>query len=61
MVVDGRMAGVWSHEQKRGGVEVHIDPFGNTRRWEREGAEGEAERLASFLGDDLVAVTWGRP
>ena len=57
MVVDGRVVGVWNHEHRRGRLDVRIEPFGKTRKREREGAEAEAERLARFLGGEL-ALTW---
>ena len=45
MVVDGRVTATWSHERKRGRVEVRIHPFGKTKQRERERAAAEAERL----------------
>jgi uncharacterized protein YcaQ len=53
LLVDGRMAGVWSHERKSGRLTVAIEPFEALERWVRDGAEAEAERLAAFLGGEL--------
>jgi hypothetical protein len=53
VLVDGRMAGVWSHERKGDRLVVEIEPFGRLSRAERAGAEAEAELLAGFLGGEL--------
>ncbi len=50
LLVDGRIAGVWSHEAKGGRLTVTVEPFGRPSAAVRAGAEAEAERLASFLG-----------
>jgi hypothetical protein len=53
LLVNGRMAGVWKHEQKGATVSVEVQPFGKLPRRTREPIEGEAERLAAFLGGSL--------
>jgi uncharacterized protein YcaQ len=53
LLVDGRMAGVWSHERKGDRVAVEIEPFGRLSRAEKDGAEAEAQALAAFLGGEL--------
>ena len=53
VLVDGRMAGVWSHEREGGRLAVEIEPFGRLKRAEKAGAEAEAEALADFLGGEL--------
>jgi hypothetical protein len=53
LLVDGRMLGVWRHERKSSRVSVTIEPFVNPAPKVRRAAEGEAERLAAFLGATL--------
>jgi hypothetical protein len=53
LLVDGRMAGVWSHERRGSAVAVSVAPFGAVEPWVRAGVEAEAERLAAFLGGSL--------
>jgi hypothetical protein len=53
VLVDGRMAGVWSHELKGDRVVVEVEPFGTLSRGERAGVEAEAAALAGFLGGEL--------
>jgi Winged helix DNA-binding domain len=57
LLVNGRMDGVWKHERKGNRLTVTIEPFGKLPKWARKEAEGEAERLAGFLGGELE-VTW---
>lgn len=57
LLVDGRMDGVWRHEQKGGRLTVRIEPFVDLPAWARRAAEAEAERLAAFLGGALD-LTW---
>lgn len=47
--VDGRMAGIWSHERSGDRLVVEVEPFGRLSRAHK--AEGEA--LAGFLGGRL--------
>ncbi|MDP1849637.1 MAG: winged helix DNA-binding domain-containing protein [Solirubrobacteraceae bacterium] len=53
LLVDGRIAGVWSHERKGGRLRVTIEPFGRVDDAVRAGAEREARRLAAYFGDEL--------
>ena len=53
LLVDGRMAGVWSHERRGDRLAVAIEPFGRLLRAQRTGAEAEAAALAQFLGGEL--------
>lgn len=53
VLVDGRMAGVWSHERKGERLAVEVEPFGRLTRAERAGVEAEAAELAAFLGGEL--------
>jgi uncharacterized protein YcaQ len=57
LLVNGRMDGVWKHERKGKRLTVTIEPFGKLPKWARKEAEGEAERLAGFLGGELE-VSW---
>ena len=60
LLVNGRMEGVWKHERKGKQLLVSIEPFaGKPPRWVREQIEGEAQRLATFLGGGL-SVRWAR-
>jgi Winged helix DNA-binding domain len=60
LLVDGRMAGVWSHEQRGDRLAVEIEPFGRLSRAERAGAEAEAAALAEFLGGGELELTFAR-
>jgi hypothetical protein len=57
LLVDGRMAGVWSHEVGDGRVAVRVEPFARVGRDVRAGVETEAARLAEFLGGE-PDVAW---
>jgi hypothetical protein len=48
VLVDGRIAGVWRHEKRRGAIELDVEPFRRLTRT-RELRE-EAERVGAFLG-----------
>ena len=56
LLVDGRIAGVWSHERRGGVLEVTIEPFEPVQELVRDGAEREAQRLAEHFGDELELV-----
>ena len=57
LLVDGRIAGVWTHERKGGRLVVAIAPFRRVGADVKAGAEAEAERLAAFAGGEL-ALSW---
>jgi hypothetical protein len=57
LLVDGRIAGVWSHAAKGDRLTVTVEPFARPAAAVKAGAEAEAERLASFLGGEL-ALDW---
>jgi hypothetical protein len=57
LLVNGRMAGIWQHNQKGSRVEVQIEPFEDSPQWVRQASETEAERLAAFLGKKLE-LSW---
>jgi uncharacterized protein YcaQ len=52
LLVDGRMAGVWSHDVRADRVAITVEPFAPVGSEVRAGAEAEAERLAAFLGGE---------
>ena len=56
LLVDGRIAGVWSHERKGGVLGVTIEPFAPVDDAVHAGAEREAQRLAEYFGDELEVV-----
>ncbi len=47
------MEGVWRHERRGRRLQVALEPFGKLAARTRREAEGEAERLAGFLGGEL--------
>lgn len=59
LLVNGRMEGVWRHEQKGRRLLVEIDPFVTLPGWARQAAEAEAERLAGFMAAELQ-LSWNR-
>ena len=50
VLVDGRAAGVWSHELHSGQLRVEVEPFVELRPRDRKALSAEVERLAAFLG-----------
>jgi hypothetical protein len=50
VLVDGRAAGIWSHERAGGAIRVDVEPFQPLRPKVRKELVGEVERLAAFLG-----------
>jgi hypothetical protein len=50
VLVDGVMAGVWEHEQKKGRVAITVKPFAALSDTVKQTVEVEAARLAAFLG-----------
>jgi hypothetical protein len=53
LLVDGQIAGVWSHERRGGFLGVTITPFHPVDEHVRCGAEREAQRLADYFGGEL--------
>ena len=56
VLVDGRVAGVWSHERQGRRLSVRIEPFRECPRGVRKGITDEADDLGRFLGADEVRV-----
>lgn len=50
VLVDGRAAGVWSHELRGGRLHLEVEPFVELRPKVRKALAEEIERLADFLG-----------
>lgn len=50
LLVDGAVAGVWSHEVRSGVVTLSVEPFGRVSRAVRAAVGAEAERLGRYLG-----------
>lgn len=50
VLVDGRAAGIWSHERRGGAIRVEVEPFQALRPKVRKALVDEVELLAAFLG-----------
>jgi hypothetical protein len=50
LLVDGRVAGIWTHERRSGVIRVEVEPFQTLRPQVRNMLMDEVERLAAFLG-----------
>jgi hypothetical protein len=53
VLVDGAIAGVWSHRLQNKKLSVEIEPFEGVSRTVRTAIEREAERLAIFFASNL--------
>lgn len=53
VLVDGVIAGVWSHKLQGKRLLVNIEPFGKLSKAERAGIEREAESLAAYFQSGL--------
>ena len=53
MLINGAVAGVWSHKLQNKRLLVKIEPFGKLSKAERAGIEREAERLALYYESGL--------
>jgi hypothetical protein len=54
IVLDGRVAGTWKRELKKGSVVITLSPFEPLKKKEREAIAVAAERYGSFLGKPTV-------
>ncbi len=59
LLAGGFMQGVWRHELKNRTIQVTMEPFVKISKDVRSAAEGEAERLAGFIGGKLQ-LEWKR-
>jgi len=50
LLVDGRAAGIWSHERRGDSIRVEVEPFTKLQPKVRQALADEVERLAVFLG-----------
>jgi uncharacterized protein YcaQ len=53
VLIDGAVAGIWSHKLQGKKLLVEIEPFGKLSKAERAGIEREAESLAQFFESNL--------
>jgi hypothetical protein len=56
MLVDGVIAGTWSHAERPYGLEVAVEPFAPLDAETHAGIDAEAARLAGFLGREAHRV-----
>ncbi|HZB03361.1 MAG TPA: crosslink repair DNA glycosylase YcaQ family protein [Actinomycetota bacterium] len=49
VLIDGRAAGVWSHERNGGTIEVTVEMLGRPTAAQKKAIAGEADRLGAFL------------
>jgi hypothetical protein len=56
VLVDGRVAGVWEHEQNRQQITVTVELFAPASAAVKKGIEAEAKRLGVFLGREVEVV-----
>lgn len=57
LLVDGRIAGVWRHDRRRGRVDLRIEPFAPPSRRVKAAAEAHAAEYERLLGGP-VEVSW---
>jgi hypothetical protein len=50
LLVDGRAAGVWSHDVRDGRVHIEVEPFAKLAPKVRTALSEEADELAAFFG-----------
>jgi hypothetical protein len=53
LLVDGRIAGVWSYERKGARFSISVAPFRTMPARVKKGLNGEAARLGAFLGAEV--------
>jgi hypothetical protein len=53
VLINGAIAGVWSHRVQGKRLLVNIEPFGKLSKSERAGIEREADSLALFFDSEL--------
>ena len=60
LIVGGAVQGTWTHEVKKGRLEVDLAPWRRLTKAERTAVEAEAEAIGAFLGVD-PEVTFASP
>jgi len=60
VLIDGRVAGVWSYSRKRRRLEIRVEAFQTLRSADRAAIRDEAEELRRFLDAPEVAVAFAR-
>jgi hypothetical protein len=60
LLVDGRIAGVWKHEVRRGGACITIEPFAPLPARVRTATEKSAATIGTFLGAPVETI-WEVP
>jgi hypothetical protein len=60
LLVDGRIAGVWKHEIRRGVAQITIEPFTSLPKRARTAAEKCAAAIGTLLGAS-VEIMWVAP
>lgn len=53
VLIDGEIAGVWSHKIQKKKLMVRIEPFARLSKGARAGIEGEASALARYFAGEL--------
>lgn len=61
VLVDGRIAGIWSHERKGPQLLVRVEPFHPFRAEVERAVRAEADDLARFLGVPEVRLRFAKP
>jgi len=56
VLVDGRIAGIWSHERKGQHLSVRVEAFGPLRSDVQRGVRAEVDDLSRFLGTEEVKL-----
>lgn len=60
VLIDGMVAGVWSHERRGAGIEVSVQPFARLSTARRREVADEADRLGAFLRAP-ARLSWTTP
>ena len=60
VLLDGRVAGVWSYNRKRRRLEIRVEAFQTLRSADRAAIRDEAEELRRFLDAPEVAVAFAK-
>jgi hypothetical protein len=58
LLVDGQLAGTWTHEMKGSVAQVSVEPFGSVAAALKREVMARAEEMALLLGADDAEVSW---